>query len=55
VKIEIAGIASLIATALFAQTETPKMKASIVREYGGPDVFKLEEGARLEPKENHLE
>src|SRR5437016_13362949 len=32
--------------------ETPMMKAVVAHEYGGPEVLKLEEVARPEPKEN---
>ena len=32
----------------------PMMKAAIVRQYGGPEVLKIEEIARPEPKENEV-
>jgi NADPH:quinone reductase-like Zn-dependent oxidoreductase len=41
---------------LVALTESPKstMKAVVVHEYGGPEVLKLEEVPRPEPKENEI-
>jgi NADPH:quinone reductase-like Zn-dependent oxidoreductase len=37
-----------------AESTMPLMKAVIVREYGGPEVLKLEDVARPEPKENEV-
>lgn len=37
-----------------AESTMPLMKAVIVREYGGPEVLKLEEVARPEPKANEV-
>jgi NADPH:quinone reductase-like Zn-dependent oxidoreductase len=53
-KTRIAGVVTLIATALFAQSGNPTMKAIMVRQYGGPEVLKLEEVPRPEPKENEV-
>jgi NADPH:quinone reductase-like Zn-dependent oxidoreductase len=39
---------------MFAQSAKPMMKAVIVREYGGPEVLKLEDVLRPEPKENEV-
>jgi len=36
------------------ESTMPLMKAVIVREYGGPEVLKLEDVARPEPKENEV-
>ena len=47
----IVGILSIVAN---AQSSTPKMKAIIVDEYGGPDVLKLEEVPRPEPKDDQI-
>ena len=53
-KTRIAGVITLIAAALFAQPGNPTMKAIMVREYGGPEVLKLEKVPRPEPKENEV-
>ena len=37
-----------------AESTMPMMKAVIVREYGGPEVLKLEDVPRPEPKENEV-
>ncbi len=50
----IAGVVMLIGTALFAQPGDPTMKAIMVRAYGDPEVLKLEEVPRPEPKENEV-
>ena len=36
------------------QAEKPMMKAVIIHEYGGPEVLKLEDVPRPEPKENEV-
>lgn len=43
-----------IAASLFAQSANPTMKAIVVHEFGGPEVLKLEDVARPEPKENEI-
>jgi len=53
-KTRIAGVITLIAAALFAQPGNPTMKAIMVHQYGGPEVLKLEEVPRPEPKENEV-
>ena len=50
------GLTILAILPCFATTEStmPLMKAVIIREYGGPEVLKLEDVARPEPKENEV-
>lgn len=48
------AVAALIGSSLFAQSTGPTMKAIVVREFGGPEVLKLEDVARPEPKENEI-
>jgi NADPH:quinone reductase-like Zn-dependent oxidoreductase len=47
-------VATVIGTPLFAQSAGPTMKAVMVHEYGGPEVLKLEDVPRPEPKENEI-
>lgn len=53
-KTMIAGVITLMAMALLAQPVGPTMKAVMVREYGDPDVLKLEEVPLPEPKMNEV-
>src|SRR4030081_3573726 len=46
--------AMLIAAPVFAQTGKPTMKAIVVHQYGGPEVLKLEDVPRPEPRENEI-
>lgn len=50
------GITTLAFPPCYAATESPEptMKAVIVRAYGGPEVLKLEDVPRPEPKENEV-
>jgi NADPH:quinone reductase-like Zn-dependent oxidoreductase len=52
----ILGLAILAILPCIAAPEStmPLMKAVIIREYGGPEVLKLEDVARPEPKENEI-
>jgi len=52
----ILGLTALAPLRVIAAAEStmPLMKAVIVREYGGPEVLKLEDVARPEPKENEV-
>ena len=43
-----------VATSLFAQSTSPTMKAIVVHEFGGPEILKLEDVPRPEPKENEI-
>ncbi|MEY2479431.1 MAG: hypothetical protein QOI04_358 [Verrucomicrobiota bacterium] len=45
---------ALSSTVAVAATTPATMKAIVVHEYGGPEVLKLEETARPEPKENEV-
>jgi hypothetical protein len=59
IKNRLTAIFGLTALAIAqGQTEPesgkPMMKAAIVRQYGGPEVLKIEEIARPEPKENEV-
>ena len=47
-------VATLAVAALFAQSGGPTMKAIVVHDFGGPDVLKLEDVPRPEPKENDI-
>jgi NADPH:quinone reductase-like Zn-dependent oxidoreductase len=47
-------VATLIATPLFGQSAESMMKAIVVHQYGGPEVLKLEDVPRPEPKENEV-
>jgi len=49
----IAGVAAAISWSVDAATG-PLMKAAVVHDYGGPEVFKLEEVPRPEPKDDEL-
>lgn len=52
----ILGLTTLAIPPCFGTTEStmPMMKAIIIREYGGPEVLKLEDVPRPEPKENEV-
>jgi NADPH:quinone reductase-like Zn-dependent oxidoreductase len=47
-------LTTLLAASVFAQTAGPTMKAIVVNKFGGPDVLKLEDVPRPEPKENEI-
>src|SRR4051812_48335822 len=47
------GIA-LALSSLFGQSPAPTMKAIVVHAFGGPEVLKLEEVAKPEPKEDEI-
>jgi len=62
-KTKLAVIALIISVGLLfvpavlaqpAQSPQPMMKAAVVHEYGGPDVFKYEDVPRPEPKEDQV-
>src|ERR1700720_3087897 len=54
-KRKIAILAATIgALAALAQSAKPTMKAIVVHEYGGPEVLKLEDVPRPEPKESEI-
>jgi NADPH:quinone reductase-like Zn-dependent oxidoreductase len=40
--------------ALIAQSAQPMMKAAVIREYGGPEVFQYEDAPRPEPKDDEV-
>src|SRR6266566_4284970 len=44
----------ILLTILTAQSATPRMKAVVIHEYGGPDVLKYEDVPRPEPKDDQL-
>jgi NADPH:quinone reductase-like Zn-dependent oxidoreductase len=48
------GLVALCSSVALAQTKPATMKAVVVHEYGGPEVLKLEEAPRPEPKENEV-
>jgi NADPH:quinone reductase-like Zn-dependent oxidoreductase len=50
----IIGLTALATAPGQMESEKPMMKAAIVRQYGGPEVLKIEEVARPEPKENEV-
>jgi NADPH:quinone reductase-like Zn-dependent oxidoreductase len=50
----IIGLTALATATGQMESEKPMMKAAIVRQYGGPEVLKIEEVARPEPKENEV-
>jgi NADPH:quinone reductase-like Zn-dependent oxidoreductase len=56
ISIRILGLTTLAILPCNAATEStmPMMKAVIIREYGGPEVLKLEDVPRPEPKENEV-
>src|SRR2546423_5686963 len=41
-------------TAVVAQSAQPMMKAAVVHEYGGPEVFKYEDAPRPEPQDDEV-
>jgi NADPH:quinone reductase-like Zn-dependent oxidoreductase len=47
-------VATLIATPLFGQLAKSTMKAIVVHQFGGPEVLKLEDVPRPQPKENEV-
>jgi NADPH:quinone reductase-like Zn-dependent oxidoreductase len=47
-------ISSLPVIAAVAQSAQPMMKAAVVHEYGGPEVFKYEDVPRPEPKDDEV-
>jgi hypothetical protein len=47
-------LTTLIAASAFAQSAGPTMKVIVVHEFGGPEVLKLEDVPRPEPKENEI-
>ena len=46
------GFASM--AAVVAQSTQPKMKAAVIHEYGGPEVFKYEDAPRPEPADDEV-
>ncbi|MEP7014820.1 MAG: NADP-dependent oxidoreductase [Verrucomicrobiota bacterium] len=42
------------ATAVFAQSAQPMMKAAVLHEHGGPEVLKYEDAPRPEPKDDEV-
>jgi NADPH:quinone reductase-like Zn-dependent oxidoreductase len=48
------GLVALCSSVALAQTKPSTMKAVVVHEYGGPEVLKLEDVPRPEPKENEV-
>ena len=50
----VTGLVALWSGVALAQTKPATMKAVVVHEYGGPEVLKLEEVPRPEPKENEV-
>jgi NADPH:quinone reductase-like Zn-dependent oxidoreductase len=50
----VTGMVALWSGVALAQTKPATMKAVVVHEYGGPEVLKLEEVPRPEPKENEV-
>src|SRR4030095_8504411 len=49
-----AFFATTIAVSLFAQSVGPTMEAIVVHQFGGPEVSKLEDVPRPEPKEDEI-
>ncbi len=47
-------LATLVATPIFAQSSGPTMKAIMVRQFGGPEVLKLEAVPKPEAKEDEI-
>jgi NADPH:quinone reductase-like Zn-dependent oxidoreductase len=50
----VTGLVAFSSGVALAQTKPATMKAVVVHEYGGPEVLKLEEAPRPEPKENEV-
>jgi NADPH:quinone reductase-like Zn-dependent oxidoreductase len=48
------ALASVVATAVLAQSTGPTMKAIVVRQHGGPEVLKYEDAPRPEPHEDEI-
>jgi NADPH:quinone reductase-like Zn-dependent oxidoreductase len=48
------SLVALCSSVALAQTKPATMKAVVVHEYGGPEVLKLEDAPRPEPKENEV-
>src|SRR6266496_5790834 len=54
-KMKIAALFAIpIGLSLFAQLPGPTMKAIVVRQFGGPEVLKLEDVPKPEPKEDEI-
>jgi NADPH:quinone reductase-like Zn-dependent oxidoreductase len=54
-KMKIAALFAItIAVSLFAQSAGPTMKAIVVHQFGGPEVLKLEDVPKPEPKEDEI-
>lgn len=45
---------SILSSSVAAQSHSPTMKAVVAHQYGGPEVLKLEDVPRPEPKENEV-
>ncbi|MDB6147900.1 MAG: NADPH:quinone reductase [Spartobacteria bacterium] len=45
---------ALSSSVLFAQSAAPMMKAAVVHEFGGPEVLKVEDVPRPDPKEDEI-
>jgi NADPH:quinone reductase-like Zn-dependent oxidoreductase len=48
------AVSALLGVVAVAQAPKPTMKAIVIHEYGGPEVLKYEEAARLEPKDDEI-
>jgi len=54
-KMKIAALFAIpITVSLFAQSAGPTMKAIVVHQFGGPEVLKLEDVPKPEPKEDEI-
>ena len=54
-KMKIAALFAIpIGLSLFAQSPGPTMKAIVVRQFGGPEVLKLEDVPKPDPKEDEI-
>jgi NADPH:quinone reductase-like Zn-dependent oxidoreductase len=51
-RLILGAVAAILPLMALAQSTKPMMKAIVVHEYGGPDVWKYEDVPRPEPKEN---
>src|SRR5215510_3589877 len=54
-KMKIAALFAItIAVSLFGQSAGPTMKAIVVHQFGGPEVLKLEDAPKPDPKEDEI-